>query len=47
MLALQERGAYKIYALATHGILSNEAPRLIEESHIDEVGSDDAIEIRS
>lgn len=23
----QERGAYKIYALATHGILSKEAPR--------------------
>jgi phosphoribosylpyrophosphate synthetase len=23
--------------LATHGILSKEAPRLIEESHIDEV----------
>ncbi|XP_059081022.1 phosphoribosyl pyrophosphate synthase-associated protein 1-like isoform X1 [Tigriopus californicus] len=34
---LKERGAYKIYALATHGILSKEAPRLIEESHIDEV----------
>ncbi len=34
---LKERGAYKIYALATHGILSKEAPRLIEESPIDEV----------
>ena len=32
---LKERGAYKIYALATHGLLSN--ARLIEESHIDEV----------
>ena len=31
----KERGAYKIYALATHGLLSN--ARLIEESHIDEV----------
>ena len=34
---LKERGAYKIYVLATHGILSKEAPRLIEESAIDEV----------
>ena len=32
-----ERGAYKIYVLATHGILSAEAPRLIEDSPIDEV----------
>ncbi len=37
-VVLKERGAYKIYALATHGILSKEAPRLIEESPIDEVG---------
>lgn len=35
---LKERGAYKIYVMATHGILSAEAPRLIEESSIDEVG---------
>ena len=34
---LKERGAYKIYVLVTHGILSKEAPRLIEESAIDEV----------
>lgn len=34
---LKERGAYKIYVMATHGILSAEAPRLIEESPIDEV----------
>lgn len=34
---LKERGAYKIYVLATHGILSKEAPRLIEDSAIDEV----------
>lgn len=34
---LKERGAYKIYVMATHGILSAEAPRLIEESTIDEV----------
>ena len=34
---LKERGAYKIYALATHGILSADAPRLIQESPIDEV----------
>ena len=36
---LKERGAYKIYALATHGILSADAPRLIQESPIDEVRS--------
>ena len=35
--ALKERGAYKIYVLATHGILSADAPRLIEESPINEV----------
>uniref|UniRef100_A0A8I3P5Z7 Phosphoribosyl pyrophosphate synthetase associated protein 1 n=1 Tax=Canis lupus familiaris TaxID=9615 RepID=A0A8I3P5Z7_CANLF len=35
--SVQERGAYKIYVMATHGILSAEAPRLIEESSIDEV----------
>lgn len=35
---LKERGAYKIYVLATHGLLSADAPRLIEESAIDEVG---------
>ncbi|XP_003447947.1 phosphoribosyl pyrophosphate synthase-associated protein 1 isoform X3 [Oreochromis niloticus] len=34
---LKERGAYKIYVMATHGLLSAEAPRLIEESAIDEV----------
>uniref|UniRef100_A0A8C5DJG2 Phosphoribosyl pyrophosphate synthase-associated protein 1-like n=1 Tax=Gouania willdenowi TaxID=441366 RepID=A0A8C5DJG2_GOUWI len=34
---LKERGAYKIYIMATHGLLSAEAPRLIEESQIDEV----------
>lgn len=34
---LKERGAYKIYVLATHGLLSSEAPRLINESPIDEV----------
>ncbi len=36
-VALKERGAYKIYVLATHGILSADAPRLIEESPINEV----------
>ncbi|XP_024892679.1 phosphoribosyl pyrophosphate synthase-associated protein 2 isoform X2 [Temnothorax curvispinosus] len=35
--ALKERGAYKIYVLATHGLLSSDAPRLLEESPIDEV----------
>ncbi|XP_051790238.1 phosphoribosyl pyrophosphate synthase-associated protein 2 isoform X2 [Erpetoichthys calabaricus] len=34
---LKERGAYKIYVMATHGILSSDGPRLIEESAIDEV----------
>jgi len=34
---LKERGAYKIYVLATHGLLSSDAPRLIEASPIDEV----------
>uniref|UniRef100_A0A8D2ZH01 Phosphoribosyl pyrophosphate synthase-associated protein 2 n=1 Tax=Scophthalmus maximus TaxID=52904 RepID=A0A8D2ZH01_SCOMX len=34
---LKERGAYKIYVMATHGILSSDAPRFIEESAIDEV----------
>jgi ribose-phosphate pyrophosphokinase len=34
---LRERGAYKIYVLATHGLLSSDAPRLIEDSPIDEV----------
>ena len=34
---LREAGAYKIYLLATHGLLSSDAPRLIEESYIDEV----------
>lgn len=34
---LKERGAIKIYVLATHGLLSSDAPRLIEESPIDEV----------
>ena len=34
---LQDRGAYKIYVLATHGLLSADAPNLIEYSPIDEV----------
>ncbi|KAG7281054.1 hypothetical protein CRUP_027591 [Coryphaenoides rupestris] len=34
---LKERGAYKIYIMATHGLLSAEAPMRIEESAIDEV----------
>ncbi|XP_030586330.1 phosphoribosyl pyrophosphate synthase-associated protein 1-like isoform X2 [Archocentrus centrarchus] len=34
---LKERGAYKIYVMATHGLLSAEAPRLLEESAVDEV----------
>jgi len=34
---LKERGAYKIYVMATHGLLSSDAPRLIDDSPIDEV----------
>ncbi|UYV73915.1 PRPSAP1 [Cordylochernes scorpioides] len=34
---LKDRGAYKIYLLATHGLLSSDAPQLIEDSPIDEV----------
>ena len=34
---LKERGAYKIYVMATHGLLSSDAPRCIEDSEIDEV----------
>ena len=37
VLLLVYRGAYKIYVLATHGILSADAPRKIEDSPIDEV----------
>ncbi|GAB1608923.1 phosphoribosyl pyrophosphate synthase-associated protein 2-like [Argonauta hians] len=35
--ALKSRGAYKIYVMATHGILSSDAPKLIQDSPIDEV----------
>ena len=34
---LKENGAYKIYAAATHGVLSKNAPELIDQSPIDEV----------
>ena len=34
---LKDRGAYKIYVMATHGLLSSDAPRRIEDSCIDEV----------
>ncbi|XP_017131551.1 phosphoribosyl pyrophosphate synthase-associated protein 2 isoform X6 [Drosophila elegans] len=34
---LKEHGACKIYVLATHGLLSSDAPRLLEESPIDEI----------
>jgi ribose-phosphate pyrophosphokinase len=34
---LKERGAYKIYVIATHGVLSSDAPRIIDNSNIDEV----------
>lgn len=36
---LKDNGACKIYVLATHGLLSSDAPRLLEESVIDEVCS--------
>ena len=34
---LRETGAYRIYVIATHGLLSLDGPQLIEESCIDEV----------
>jgi len=34
---LCDRGAYKVYALATHALFTNDAPSLIEESRISEV----------
>ncbi|KAI6232610.1 Ribose-phosphate diphosphokinase family-containing protein [Aphelenchoides fujianensis] len=34
---LKKRGAYKIYVVATHGLLSSDAPKIIENSCIDEV----------
>ena len=36
-VVLQDRGACKIYVLATHGVFSPEAPQLIKDSPIDEV----------
>ncbi|XP_069122839.1 phosphoribosyl pyrophosphate synthase-associated protein 2-like isoform X1 [Argopecten irradians] len=34
---LKDRGAYKVYVMATHGLLSSDAPRLLDDSCIDEV----------
>lgn len=34
---LKKRGAYKIYVVATHGLLSGESPAIIEDSCIDQV----------
>ncbi|XP_016951285.1 phosphoribosyl pyrophosphate synthase-associated protein 2 isoform X8 [Drosophila suzukii] len=34
---LKEHGACKIYVLATHGLLSSDAPRQLDESPIDEI----------
>lgn len=34
---LKERGAYKIYLMATHGLLSADAPSKLDESDIDEI----------
>ncbi|OQV13098.1 Phosphoribosyl pyrophosphate synthase-associated protein 2 [Hypsibius exemplaris] len=34
---LKQRGAYKVFVMATHGILSLDAPQMIEDSEIDEV----------
>lgn len=36
---LKDRGAYKVYVMATHGILSADAPHLIDNSLIDEVNT--------
>lgn len=34
---LKKRGAYKIYAVATHGLFSGDAPKILENSCIDEI----------
>lgn len=34
---LRDRGAVRIHVLATHGLLSNDAPQLLESSPIDEI----------
>jgi len=34
---LKQYGAYRVYVLATHGLLSSDSPRLIDDSLIDEV----------
>lgn len=34
---LKMRGAYKIFVIATHGLLSADAPQMLENSAIDEV----------
>lgn len=34
---LKERGAYKVYVVVTHGLLSADAPQILEKSPIDEV----------
>ena len=34
---LKDKGACKIYVLATHGLLSNDAPMILDASPIDEV----------
>lgn len=36
---LKERGAYKVYAVATHGIFTKAAAEQLEESPIDQVGN--------
>ncbi|XP_046856712.1 phosphoribosyl pyrophosphate synthase-associated protein 2-like [Xenia sp. Carnegie-2017] len=44
---LKERGAYKVYVMVTHGILSGDCVRLIEESNIDEVVVTNTVEHQS
>jgi len=34
---LHDCGAYKVFVVATHGLLSKDAPQLIQDSYIDEV----------
>jgi len=36
-IALKERGACKVYVVATHGILSTDFPQILQQSPIDEV----------
>lgn len=36
-VALKEKGASRVYVLATHGLLSSDSPSILEASPIDEI----------